>query len=50
MLEQALRDLFERTRHDEAQRRATFDLPVFEGGFDVDPNDNRAVRDAMERG
>ena len=48
VLEQALRGLFERARREEVGRRATFDLPVFEGGFNVDPNDNRAVREAME--
>lgn len=49
VLEQALRDLFERTRQDAAKRRATFDLPVLVGDFAVDPNDNQAVRDAMDR-
>ncbi len=50
VLEQALQDLFERSRHEDARRRADFDLPVFEGGFSVSPNDNRAVRDTMEQG
>lgn len=50
ILEQALSEHFERARRSEADRRASFRLPVFEGGFSVDPNDNRAVRDAMETG
>ena len=49
VLEEALRELFERSRDDRARRRSTFDLPVLAGGFDVDPNDNRAVRDAVEQ-
>ena len=49
VLEEALRALLERSRTDEAERRATFDLPVFEGTFTVDPNDNAGLRDAMER-
>lgn len=48
VLEEALSDLLERSRADAAARRSTFDLPVFEGTFTVDPNDNAALRDAME--
>lgn len=49
VLEEALRALLERSRAYEAERRAAFDLPVFQGTFTVDPNDNAGLRDAMER-
>ena len=49
VLEEALRALLERSRAEESERRASFDLPVFEGTFTVDPNDNAGLRDAMER-
>lgn len=48
ILEQALQELLDRAQQEEVRRRAAFDLPVFDGGFTMDPNDNRAVRDALE--
>ena len=49
VLEEALRALLERAQAADAERRSAFDLPVFEGSFTVDPNNNSAMRDAMER-
>lgn len=50
VLEQALRDHLERATDAEKRRRSEFDLPVFSGGFAVDPSNNAAVRDIMEGG
>ncbi|MGL5861587.1 MAG: ribbon-helix-helix protein, CopG family [Phycicoccus sp.] len=49
VLEQALRDHLAQAADAETRRRTDFDLPAFDGALDVDLNDNRAAREAMER-
>ncbi|MGL5931004.1 MAG: hypothetical protein ACRCY8_18890 [Dermatophilaceae bacterium] len=45
-----MRDHLAQAAHAETRRRTNVDLPVFDGAIDVDIDDDRATREAMERG
>ena len=49
VVNEALRAFLEQPGGSTSVTQARFDLPIFEGSFTANPNDNAALRDAMER-